>query len=931
MNLISRSISEQPANSSVNEQFLLRVGGQPITLVNQLRFPQTLDWAREALQMETWLRENKEAVSQSLHLAVNLHKDDQKLRRGLINLKRNIFNLHLSSNDLRGGYVLAESLAPETRSVVIEWLRTWERYQETLTRGDSILGEELSVRRARLKEIVQLADFRNGILLASPSLDQAIDTYLKADNQKLSRNARTTERSLLEYLFRTTCKTSPFSTLTSVSTGNIHNTEDPAGQAIVTQIDTLHKTSFTRLNLAILSKLILALLENKTINDVLPVQLTSGWRVQGKRIRYLRRRSNIDDYDPEAPIALNVLHEDVLTLPIGPLLRAMLAFMSKRQLATISEIKAHLYNTTGLTETREEINEYVERLVRLHFLIVPALQLDIHSHNPLLTFTEGLHSLNVPLATEVAEILEEVNDRVQNYTTATQRKRRTILNEITEMLRRCYVLLCQTKVILPRTLLYEDTVVRPQQLILSQPKWQDLFTQLGELQSLLPIFDFNTSRKLITRGYFRARYGAGARCDDFLAFADTFKLDFFDQHQKDAMGKEAIDDTGRFTRRQNTFKMPEIERLDDARQVLADYITQQYAHQQPGSPVLRLQKDFLDAIAPYVPEHLKAIQSNAFFTQYVQEDGRPNLIINRVYTGFTLMFSRFAHCFAEEDGHHVIPLLRKRFAELQPEGAVFAELKGGYDATNLNLHPVVTPYELVCPGELSVRPLDEQISLDDLMIRDDTDTHTLRLYSKHLGKEVIPIYLGFLVPMMLPEIQQILLNFAHMSMCPLDLWNGVTHPQNTPDQIMRYPRLLYKDLVLQRAQWQMPLQQFPQRGPDQQDSAYFLAVNRWREEHGIPSRVFFKPVKAPKINDHNEIEDGYEGVSNERKPLYVDFENYFSLQLLESHVKKMKGHIQLTEMLPDQNQLWLKHQDNSYVSELVFEINHASGGHHAKC
>src|SRR5205823_1807434 len=66
--------------------------------------------------------------------------------------------------------------------------------------------------------------------------------------------------------------------------------------------------------------------------------------------------------------------------------------------------------------------------------------------------------------------------------------------------------------------------------------------------------------------------------------------------------------------------------------------------------------------------------------------------------------------------------LRRYLAGIQPAGSVFAELTGGYDTTNLNLHPQVTPYELVCPGDVSSRPAGEQIPVSDLIIVDDEES-----------------------------------------------------------------------------------------------------------------------------------------------------------------------------------------------------------------
>ena len=165
-----------------------------------------------------------------------------------------------------------------------------------------------------------------------------------------------------------------------------------------------------------------------------------------------------------------------------------------------------------------------------------------------------------------------------------------------------------------------------------------------------------------------------------------------------------------------------------------------------------------------------------------------------------------------------------------------AELRGGYETTNLNIHPAVTQYEIVCPGDASTRPKDEQIALDDLVLVHDAEADRVRLMSTRLGREVVPVYLGFLMPMALPEIQQILLCFSPSGMAQIDLWAGTGDPVPV-DGITSYPRLVLGDLVLQRRMWKLNTAVFPFRDPRHSDAEHLLRVRRWRLDHGLPAAV----------------------------------------------------------------------------------------------
>ncbi|HVB25159.1 MAG TPA: lantibiotic dehydratase [Ktedonobacteraceae bacterium] len=920
---VIRELTDSPQNAC-SPLFLLRIGGQPIDVVDALRFEEVARWRDAILAIETTLFRSKDRLVDVLHEAVNTHKENQKLRRQLIELKRTVFNMRAPANSTQARLLVA-ALPAQQQDLLSEWLDWWDRYQQLASAGTDILARELRRKRALLKEAISGEDFRKGILLSSPLLDEAISAYIGSDNLQLNREARTVERSLVEYLLRTACKTSPFSTLTSVCPGTFEYEPVEAESDVIYQIESMEKRSFPKLNVALLSRLSYLILSDAPdeVRKELPVCLTSGWWRQGNRIKYLRRRKDVEEIDENAPTILDIIHENIFYLPAGRIQEEILEILSEGRTAKVGDLVVELCARGAGRRSEREVEAYLFRLLRLGFLLVPNLQLDIHHENPLTRYSCGLVDMQTPLTDRLADELGVVERLVAAYGTAPLETRRELLAAVKRQIKQCYALLGQADMQLPRTLIYEDTTLKSQKLALPVAQWDTVLANLGELERLLPVFDASLAQKLITRGYFRAKYGAGQRCDDFLLFADTINADYFEQYRRDMATRKLPGGAGVSNQRDNPFRQPEISRLDEARQTVSVYVREAYTRMQdaPGSEELILSDDFRVQVATHLPENGETLQSNTFFSQFVRIGGEPSLVINQVYAGLTLMFSRFAHCFAGEDVQ-VVETLRALLETLQPSETVFAELKGGYEATNLNLHPVVTPYELVCPGELSTRPQEEQIPLADLYIQDDVQQNSLRLYSRRLGKEVIPVYLGFLIPMLLPEIQQILLNFSRLSICTLNLWDGVT-VASREDGITFYPRLRYKHVVLQRAMWQMPVSLLPQRESGQSDADYYLAVSRWRKAHGLPTRVFFSTHAAKDAS--SAASDAQDKMVKSRKPLYVDFENYFSLALLEATARKMapEQQVALTEMLPGREDLWFEKDGRSYVSEFVLEVNQA--------
>lgn len=908
-------------------QYLLRVGGLPITVLDELNFDQTVQWLNATLSLEVVLDTRKEELVDVLHEAVNMYKEDQALRRKLINFKRGVFNIRLKSYQ-EEAIRIALLLPPEAADLLNEWIDLYSRHQDLLARGPQLLAREMAQKRAHLKQILTTPDFRKGVLLSSPLLDEAIDAYLASDNQELSRESRTVEHSLLEYLFRTTCKTSPFSTFTPISFGAFEYQRGISEQDIDLTLATMEKQSFTRLNMMLLSRLSTQLLADPEIRQVIPVRLTTGWRIQNGKVKYMRRKASSEEHGGAVASMLDVVQENIIQLPLGPLLNLLIEMMQDGHEERLGELVVRLCVQKRFSTTEEEVERYLQHLLRLSFLIVPAFQLDIHKERPLAAYRESLYATAVPRLKQVADDLGEIERLVDDYATASPSACRAMLAEIKEKL--STLSLPHSTISLPKTLLYEDTALKPQRLAVSSQNWQRLLAQVSELQSLLPALDATLPDRLVMRNYFQRRYGVGHRCDDFLAFADMYNQDFLQLQKREATRAPAGGNELRV--RENRFHLPELEQLNEARLEIARYLGQAHASLPPGAQELVLGDDFLSAISALVPQTFDAIQSHTFFSQFVNLDREPLLIINQIYSGLTLMFSRFAYCFADEQDDSIAARLRATLEELQPPGTIFAEVKGGYEATNLNLHPIVTPYELVCPGELSTRPLSEQIELEDLYIEDNAQNGRLSLYSKRLGKEVIPLYLGFLIPLALPEIQQILLQFSYLTMCSLDLWSG-TGIAEQAGGYRSYPRLRYKNIVLQRAMWRLRLDQLPRREPGEPDAHFFLKVARWRKALGLPSKVFISPDRSSTIVVSEGTENGREAKKPAGavtyKPLYVDFENYFSLALLEATIRKANTGLQVTEMLPDRDHLWLKHDGEDYVSEFVFEMNRIRGAENA--
>ncbi len=893
--------------------FMLRMAGLPFESVIPLRFPQLTAWARTALDLEAELRRHGQPVLDAMEAAVGQVADTAQ-RGQLIEVRRDVYNLR-RPRDPQAALALVGKLVPQAHDGLREWLSTFERLAAIAVQGTEILTMEQIDRQRHLRELVTHPHFRAGLLLSSPSLDRYLPSYLDSPPGPLSKRARRIERSLLEYVYRTACKTSPFSWLTPVGLGRF---EPGSGSLLRVEHSSEQWRSYPRLNLAVLARLGDTILADPELRTDLPVQLTSGWQADRNRIRYVRRKRKAGDDD--AAGSMDILQENLFYLASGTVLNELIEFLPDGQRIRFGDLLALLHGNDPEHRRPEDLEAYLVHLLRLGLLVVPELHIDPHHPDPLRNFRDGLAELRRTWADEVCERLDLVSDYVRGYGQADLDRRRTLLESIRAELTEGQHDLGRAEVTLPRTVLYEDVSLGQASVTADAQLWREKLLPAAQgLSKILPVFDMMLAHRLTAKGFFRARYGRGGKCEDLVRLTHEFHQDFYDQFLESNARRRAFNEKQEYQPQENWFQLPEIAALDSARLELISRMQQAYAAHDDPSKDLVLDDDFMDAVAAKLPGNLSELDPRSFFMHLAEIDGRPQAVLNRAYTGLTLMFSRFAHCFTAADGldHGLVEGLKATLASLTPPGAVFAELTGGYDTTNLNLHPSVLPYELVCPGDVSFRPAHEQIPVDDLTIVDDAEGDRLRLYSRRLGVEVIPVYLGFLMPMALPEVQRILLTFSYTNMAAVDMWSGTDKPLGDAE-IGGHPRLVYKDLVLVRRLWKMDPATLPVRGAGQSDAEWFLDWNRWARKHGLPRRVFVSQDAGPPPPRKPGAPAGPPPTA---KPQYVDFDSFFSLVLLDNVIKSASRRVVMTEMLPDAEQLWVKDGESSWVTELTLEID----------
>lgn len=865
----------------LGRRFMLRVAGLPFAALEALRCPASVAWADEVLAGEHRLAEAGAALSDLLHEAV-ADNEDEADRRALLALRRQVFNTKPVKDPEAA---LRLPMPRACRDALAGWLAEHDAWQEVCGQGTAILRAEDTEVRETLRRLAVEPRLRQGLLLASPSLDAALDGFLaKPAGGQLGKRDRRTQRALVEYLYKVAGKTSPFSSFTGVALGEFADSvaaPDTADAATTIPPDW---TDHPRINVAVLARLADLIADDDALRADLPVTLTAGWYAEEDRLRYMRHTTVRGDDD--AAVSFDLVQDDLFFLRHGAALQGILDVLAAEPDLRYAEFISRLSSAVGATEA--DCDAYAQRLMQLGLLRVPALRIDIHHRDPLRGLAERLLTLDRPWAEALARRLEGIAAHLDGYAGADLATRREILERIRTGFEQIHDALGAPENTLPRTLVYED--VRAGQALASadRPEWMASFAEpLRALSEVMPLFDMVLTHRLVLRGFFLARHGVGGRCEDVAGFVRDFHEDIYDQYVRLTRERRSFDEDGSYIPFENWLRQPEFAVLDAARLEFAEHMRDIVRGREAGDEVV-LSEAVLADLAARIAPFTSRFRPEAHFLQVGRTGDGPIAALNRSYGGLHFPFSRFSHCFEDIGGdtgaEGLSGGLRRTSRTVAPDGAVLAEVAGGVVGTNLNLHGRLTEYQIICPDEHSSLPADAQLQMDDLYLEHDAATDRVTLRSRRLGREVVPVYLGYLLPMVLPAIARFLLLFSPSSLARLDVWAGVPAIESAQG-VLRRPRVRLGTLVVARREWTFPASALPAHRSGADAAERLLTWRRWQHAHSLPDQVFAR----------------YDAEGQRAKPALVDFTSAVSLGLLDAALKD--GGVRLEEMAPAADQL----------------------------
>ncbi|MCT1395251.1 lantibiotic dehydratase family protein [Microbacterium sp. p3-SID338] len=302
--------------------------------------------------------------------------------------------------------------------------------------------------------------------------------------------------------------------------------------------------------------------------------------------------------------------------------------------------------------------------------------------------------------------------------------------------------------------------------------------------------------------------------------------------------------------------------------------------------------DVRDASLPQI----RSVVPPTLAVMYQREAASESIVINQITEGLGGLVSRFAHLGAN-GAEELRATIRRRVEDLVGSADVyeFVPAASGNSAQFLS-QGVFRPLTWDGLGEASDG--DDRVSFDDLAVRHDVDTNSLRFSLR--GHPVVPVYMGLVPAWQVQGAQGLacLLMNPWIERTPVSELNHPLFKQDIAAQHRHMPRASIGNAVVRRETWHFLVSDLPVPGAEYDRATSVLAFDRWRRSQGMPEEVFAAPVGRSGDVVH--------------KPMWVRFSSLRSLDVLLSMVKRQE-YVRFQEVLPART----AYADGQLVTELV--------------
>jgi len=856
--------------SSFTVPVIVRIAGLPVAAMEPFGSEKCLHEAKAVLRFERELESVRSRIVDRLHEKID--GAPVAVRRFLLTVKRDCYNgrdmfARRSSSD----WPIFEAALPDLAArfgELEDGLAARQKAFEETFRNE----QEREVHH--LLTLLDEENLRQGLALASPEVLSNVNR-LRKPFASYQRKERRLMQSLLRYVSRSALKLSPFSTLTRLGLGTV--VEEPSPTPVQLMLGGATQRELRRIKKHVVVKYCTILRQYPPFRDRLQVQLNPSVEEVGlDRYRFiepfhwqLNREAREFRYFNESQVSVNLR---------GPFIPELKALLEKpRPYDDLVRLLSH-----KLSNEPAAVEPVIRKLSKIGFLLLlfPWPTNDFDPERKLLVFLERLSRDEI--LDEFARNFERLLDlrdasppsdaRLRNYREidGLRLKGFRILTEAMD--------LPEVKQEANDKRIYEDVFLLPQgdreQNAVARISRHAVEEALASARPMVLYSDLNYTRYefLHSLGALAEKHWPGQQ---EIGFLDLFQVaqPLWADYIKVATAaiKEWKQDLW------NPFDLEEITALNRLRNAVLREMAD--CMQQKGNELV-LDRQSAERAVRRIPDMYTPAFGPCLFVQPTTPDG-DLWMLNHMLDGTGRFSNRYTT---------VMPGgLSDRFSSHLSQGGAAVTLLGEPAEMieilcarddHLNVHKVQTARVLEMPGENADLPPERRVGVRDLRVRLDGP---LPVLVDRSGQRLMPIFLGTNGLVGMPTLVRFLSRFGIGEF-------RLMHPPRPPqrhDGVTTFSRLRIGNLVLRRQMWVISPATTFDGYADSSDAEFFLAVNHWRLEHGIPDRVFVYEKLQVKFT-----------LWPIHKPQYIDFTSPSFIPVLRSVLDSSEDELKLEEMLP---------------------------------
>lgn len=759
------------------------------------------------------------------------------------------------------------------------WSANWRRALAAAELVDAGHESGLGAERAVLAEWARAPAVDRSTALSSPDLHRAVAARAATDGAP-DKRMRKAEAALVRYFSRSTVKVSPYSMYTAVHFAPLDD------EGLAASDGPLRLTSHAELRRLLPRQAARALAADPEARLGLEWVLTGGARrettEQGERLVVRCRR-----WAPPSPgLRAEAFGEEEVRLPLTGSWDRLITVLEKQAAAPVRLDGLRDAVAADLGCGPERALGVLDQLIGVGVLVpwspVPEQSPDFSRHWHRLART-----LPGEAAARVVAAFEETERTLSGFAESDGAGRASGVLRLQRV--------WSAAVGVPGSAtspVVEDCLVS-RGVPVTRDQTRGWSADLGRLMPLLFALDDQRVLSGALEQVFVGRYGRGGRCRDLEGFAQHARAAF--PMTQSLMGGDPAALAG---------ADQDLTRVLEARRRAVDHLVELG---RSGGEHAEVDPEVVAEVAAMLPDReFAARRSFAVFGQVIPGTGGEGdpagLVVNHLYGGRARYFSRFLNQLPAQFRERVAAHVRR----LGPAGADTVHMRSAL-GFNANLSPALAA------EELALR--DEPTLLPGPATRDLTLVHTphgLRL-ARDDGREIDPVYTGFLVPHALPYDEMLVamvadspfFSFGDLTIDLHERWTG----QGLRGAV---PRIGFGSLTLFRRRWAMDAAEFT-AGPEESPAELYRRLNVARERRGIPEQVFVRPLQGARLGPLER--------AMAPKPQHVDFLSRLHTGTAAKRLAHLGPTLLVEEMLPGPDHHRVHSPAGTHAGELFLELS----------